>query len=142
MAGKGDMRKASIKTFLDQHEGCVILRHKSMTKEHSNEIQEMTEKFRKEGLPYDGKLLFTSILNHFTSGKADKAESKEFKKSPPKALICSNIMIYIFNKAGIPIKYPSNITAKEVWPKDVMLSPSMEVVAVYFDKESGMAPKK
>ena len=136
LAGKDNITKASLRTFLTQHEGAVICRHKKITAALAEVILAKMYKHYRKQTKYDSAALVGSVFGHIFSGGDHTKDNEEFTKTKQKALICSSLILKIFQEAGLKVDHGKGISDKFIWPKEFITSPSFDVIGTYFSDEA------
>lgn len=136
--GKGNINSCSVDKFLEYHEGCIVLRHKSISASTRKKVVQKMAEHAKKQTQYDNWNLIASVFHHMFGTSNKRKEDKMFNEKEQSALICSSIILKVYKAAGLDVRHQKGIGNRWIWPKEFLTSPSFKVVGGYFSKEAGV----
>jgi hypothetical protein len=131
--GVNFLKNISVKQFLNNYKGIIVLRYKKITEEKADKVVEYINGKMEEGVEYSHKDTTISFFKHIFKKDDDKKLSKTFVKQFKGDLFCSNIinMAYIYAGLDTGIK---DVNGLYVWPVDFLWSTKFKPVFKYFVK--------
>ena len=129
----------NIEKFFAQHEAALVLRYKGITDDKRQKILDAFYKYVQTQPAYDGiGLVAKSIFAHWFGTFKKEKDDKEFSISDQKKLICSSIVLKVYQDCGLSIQHDKKVGDRWIWPSEFIISPSFTCIGSYFSRESGV----